>query len=56
LRLIKNQRRFTQIPKEKGFEHLPAKWKGVVQRATEKSLEKALDFAIQTMNDRTQFR
>jgi hypothetical protein len=22
-------------PIEKGFEHLPAKWKGVVQRATE---------------------
>ena len=40
-------------PIEKGFEHLPAKWKGVVQRATEKSLEKALSFAIQTMNDRT---
>ena len=39
-------------PIEKGFEHLPAKWKGVVQRATEKSLEKSLDFAIQTMNDR----
>jgi hypothetical protein len=29
------------------------KWKGVVQKATEKSLEKALNFAIQTMNDRT---
>ncbi len=40
-------------PIEKGFEHLPAKWKGIVQKATEKSLEKALDFAIQTMNDRT---
>jgi hypothetical protein len=40
-------------PIEKGFEHLPAKWKGVVQMATKKSLEKALNFAIQTMNDRT---
>jgi len=40
-------------PIEKGFKHLPAKWKGSVQRATEKSLEKALNFAIQTMNDRT---
>jgi hypothetical protein len=40
-------------PIEKGFKYLPAKWKGIVQRATEKSLEKALNFAIQTMNDRT---
>jgi hypothetical protein len=34
-------------PIEKSFEHLPAKWKGVVQRTTEKSLEKSLNFAIQ---------
>jgi len=40
-------------PIEKGFERLPPKLKGVVQKATEKSLKKALDFAIQTMNDRT---
>jgi len=40
-------------PIEKGFEHLPATWKHVVQRATEKSLEKALNFAVRTMNDRT---
>ena len=40
-------------PLEKGFEYLPSKWKSVVQKATEKSLEKALNFAIQTMNDRT---
>jgi hypothetical protein len=40
-------------PIEKGFERLPPKLKGVVQKATEKSLEKALNFAIQTMNDRT---
>ena len=40
-------------PIEKGFAHLPVTWKQVVQRATEKSLEKALNFAIRTMNDRT---
>ena len=40
-------------PIEKGLEHLPAKWKGIVQKATEKSLEKALNFALQTINDRT---
>ena len=40
-------------PIEKGLEHLPPKWKSGVQKATEKSLEKALNFAIQTMNDRT---
>ena len=40
-------------PIEKGFEHLPATWKTVVQRATEKSLAKTLNFAIRTMNDRT---
>jgi hypothetical protein len=34
------------------IEHLPAEWNGLVQRATEKSLKKALDFAIQTINDR----
>ncbi len=39
-------------PIEKGFEYLPEKWKGVVQRATKESLEKALNFAIQTMHDR----
>lgn len=40
-------------PIEKGFKHLPAKWKGVVQSATEKSLRKALSFAFQTMDDKT---
>jgi len=40
-------------PIEKGFEHLPASWKDAVQRATEKSLEKALNFAIRTVNERT---
>jgi hypothetical protein len=40
-------------PIEKGFEHLPATWKDVVQRATEKSLAKALNFAVRTMSDKT---
>ena len=40
-------------PIEKGFKHLPAKWKGVVQSATEKSLKKALSFAVKTMDDKT---
>jgi hypothetical protein len=41
------------IPIEKGFKHLPAKWKDVVRSATEKSLKKALSFAVQTMDDKT---
>jgi len=40
-------------PIEKGFKHLPAKWKGAVQSATEKSLKKALSFAVKTMDDKT---
>jgi len=40
-------------PIEKGFKYLPASWKDAVQRATEKSLEKALNFAIRTVNERT---
>ena len=40
-------------PIEKGFEHLPAKWRDVVRSATEKSLNKALSFAILTMDDKT---
>jgi len=40
-------------PIEKGFEHLPASWKDAVQRATEKSIGKALNFAIRTVNERT---
>lgn len=39
-------------PIEKGFEHLPAKWKGIVQSATEKSLRTALNFAVQTLDDK----
>jgi hypothetical protein len=37
-------------PIEKGFGYLPAKWKDLVQTATEKSLNKALAFAVHTMN------
>ncbi|MDX1708430.1 MAG: EcsC family protein [Desulfobacterales bacterium] len=37
-------------PIEKGFGYLPAKWKDRVQTATEKSLKKALSFAVQTMD------
>ena len=40
-------------PIEKGFEALPATWKDVVQRATEKSLSQALNFAVRTMSDKT---
>jgi hypothetical protein len=40
-------------PIEKGFKHLPAKWKGVVQSVAEKSLKKALSFAVKTMDDKT---
>jgi hypothetical protein len=39
-------------PIEKGFERLPAKWKDIVRSATEKSLTKALSFAVRTMDDR----
>jgi hypothetical protein len=37
-------------PIEKGLGYLPAKWKGLVQSATEKSLQKALSFAVQTLD------
>jgi hypothetical protein len=37
-------------PIEKGFELLPARWHGVVQRATRKSLQTALDVALLTMD------
>ncbi|MBW2517501.1 MAG: EcsC family protein [Deltaproteobacteria bacterium] len=37
-------------PIEKGFGYLPAKWKGLVQAVTEKSLKQALSFAVHTMN------
>jgi hypothetical protein len=39
-------------PIEKGFGYLPAKWKDLVQNATEKSLQKALGFAVHTMDVR----
>ena len=37
-------------PIEKGFGYLPAKWKDLVQTATEKSLKKTLGFAVHTMD------
>ena len=37
---------------EKGFELLPAKWSDVVQQAAKGSLQKALEFAVVTMDDR----
>jgi hypothetical protein len=37
-------------PIEKGFGYLPVKWKDLVQTATEKSLQKALAFAVTTMD------
>lgn len=37
-------------PIEKGYGYLPARWKDLVQSATEKSLTKALSFAMYTMN------
>ena len=37
-------------PIEKGFGYLPSKWKDLVQTATEKSLQKALGFAVTTMD------
>jgi len=40
-------------PIEKGFEQLPATWRDVVQRATEKSLAKALNFAVRTISAKT---
>jgi hypothetical protein len=39
-------------PIEKGFGYLPVKWKDLVQTATEKSLKKALGFAVNTMDAR----
>ena len=37
---------------EKGFELLPEKWHDIVLKVATESLQKALDFAIKTMNDR----
>jgi hypothetical protein len=39
-------------PIEKGFELLPAKWSDVVTRVTGTALQKALDLAVTTMEDR----
>jgi hypothetical protein len=40
------------LPVEKGFALLPDSWSEAVQRATRKSMRKALDFAVNTMKDR----
>lgn len=39
------------LPVEKGFALLPDRWSEAVQRATRKSMRRALDFAINTMKD-----
>ena len=44
---------FLGTPIEKGIGYLPAKWKDLVQGATEKSLKKALGFAVHTMNTKS---
>ena len=40
-------------PIEKGFELLPDKWHGAVQKVTKDALEKALDFAVRTIGDKS---
>jgi hypothetical protein len=40
-------------PIEKGFDLLPEKWHDVVLKVATESLQKALDFAIKTMDDRS---
>jgi len=39
------------LPVEKGFALLPDRWSEAVQRATRKSMRRALDFAVNTMKD-----
>jgi hypothetical protein len=41
------------MPIERGFELLPAKWSDAVNQATRAALEKALNFAMLTMGERT---
>jgi len=38
-------------PFEKAFDQLPAKWVDAIQKITQKSLERALDVAIRTMDE-----
>ena len=40
-------------PIEKGFEILPDKWHGAVQKVTKEALEKVLDFAVRTIGDKS---
>jgi hypothetical protein len=40
-------------PIEKGFELLPDKWHGVVQKVTKDALEKVLYFAVRTIGDKS---
>jgi len=40
------------LPVEKGFALLPDRWSEAVQRATRKSMRRALDFAVNTMKDK----
>jgi len=40
-------------PIEKGFELLPDKWHGAVQKVTKDALEKVLDFAVRTIGDKS---
>jgi len=40
-------------PIEKGFELLPDKWHGAVQKVTKEALEKVLDFAVRTIGDKS---
>jgi hypothetical protein len=47
---------FIGVPIEKGFELLPKKWGTVVSRITKKSLEKALHFALVTLNDKPKIK
>ncbi len=42
-------------PIEKGFELLPDKWHGAVQKVTKDALEKVLDFAVRTIGDKSKF-
>lgn len=44
------------VPIEKGFELLPDKWSSVVNGATRKALDAALQFALVTLDDRPRFR
>lgn len=59
-RLLENPSLATKIvnafgrPVESGLELLPDRWTGVVQHASRKALEKALDFALRTLERRTE--